>query len=332
MRLTDLITDMGRRVAYYPQLRVLAGSTNAVLLLCQLMYWAGKEADPEGWTFKRSLATKDDPDGRIDPTNQSLEHETGLTYKEQLAARKLLRLRGLLQERYNRSRHQLYFKVNFEALQRAWESMGRGQLPDGQEAVSQRSGGTFPKVKSLIGTNTDDTQMTSTKAPAASARSPSESDPGGTDTERMPSTPVEAMRHPDIQLYQEVCGRVPGAGQYRVVIETIRYFRAAKAEKAVDYLRPFWLAWSGRRRRSDGKPYDPGSLTWLTEWALNGSFPPESGGSHGTHQQSNKKDTRLSPADVAAAKRINRRLGQARLSQMPRDGLSEGRPPPGRPS
>ena len=38
------------------------------------------------------------------------------------------------------------------------------------------------------------------------------------------------------------------------------------------YLAPFWLAWSGRKRL-DRRPYDPGNITWLTEWALNGTVP-----------------------------------------------------------
>jgi len=38
------------------------------------------------------------------------------------------------------------------------------------------------------------------------------------------------------------------------------------------YLAPFWLAWSGRKRL-DGRPYDPGNITWLTEWALNRTVP-----------------------------------------------------------
>jgi hypothetical protein len=45
------------------------------------------------------------------------------------------------------------------------------------------------------------------------------------------------------------------------------------------YLAPYWLAWSSRKRL-DGRPYDPGNLTWLAEWALNGSIPPP-GGSKG---------------------------------------------------
>lgn len=38
------------------------------------------------------------------------------------------------------------------------------------------------------------------------------------------------------------------------------------------YLAPYLLAWSGRKRQ-DGGPYDPANITWLTEWALNGSVP-----------------------------------------------------------
>jgi hypothetical protein len=49
------------------------------------------------------------------------------------------------------------------------------------------------------------------------------------------------------------------------------------------YLTPFWLAWSTRKRQ-DGRPYDPGNITWLTEWALNGTIPP-GGGSKGAEAE-----------------------------------------------
>jgi hypothetical protein len=45
----------------------------------------------------------------------------------------------------------------------------------------------------------------------------------------------------------------------------------------VRYLASFWQAWTGRRRK-DGRPYDPGNLSWLTDWALNGSIPPAAHG------------------------------------------------------
>jgi hypothetical protein len=39
------------------------------------------------------------------------------------------------------------------------------------------------------------------------------------------------------------------------------------------YLAPYWLAWSGRKRL-DGRLYDLGNISLLTEWALNGTIPP----------------------------------------------------------
>jgi hypothetical protein len=38
------------------------------------------------------------------------------------------------------------------------------------------------------------------------------------------------------------------------------------------HLARYWQAWSGRKRL-DGRPYDPGNISWLTEWALNGTIP-----------------------------------------------------------
>jgi hypothetical protein len=59
----------------------------------------------------------------------------------------------------------------------------------------------------------------------------------------------------------------------------VRFLRAReKLDEAglAGHLTPFWLAWSSRRRQ-DGRPYDPGNISWLTEWALNGSVPPPGG-------------------------------------------------------
>ena len=93
----------------------------------------------------------------------------------------------------------------------------------------------------------------------------------------LPISPAEAMVHPDVRIYTAVTGgRIPGLSQYRLVIETVRLLRAR--EKLDDaalrtYLLPYWLAWSSRRRQ-DGRLYDPGNISWLTEWALNESIPP----------------------------------------------------------
>jgi hypothetical protein len=92
----------------------------------------------------------------------------------------------------------------------------------------------------------------------------------------LPSSPGEAMLHPDVRVFAAATGgRIPGLSQYKTVIDTIRFLR--KRDKLDDkalatFLQPYWLAWSSRKR-SNGQPYDPGNITWLVEWALNGFIP-----------------------------------------------------------
>jgi hypothetical protein len=96
----------------------------------------------------------------------------------------------------------------------------------------------------------------------------------------LPRSPAEAMLHPDLQVFSEVTGgHIPGLSQYQTVIETLRFLRLReKLEDAAlrEYLAPYWIAWSGRKRL-DGRPYDPGNITWLVEWALNRAIPPPGG-------------------------------------------------------
>jgi hypothetical protein len=91
----------------------------------------------------------------------------------------------------------------------------------------------------------------------------------------LPENPKQAMRHPDIRIYREVCERIPGIDQYRTTIQTIQLLRQKVPEETalVAYLSRFWLAWSSRTTRG-GKPYDLSSLAWLTEWAVNDHIPP----------------------------------------------------------
>ena len=322
MKLPDLLADAGRPVAYYPRLRLLTGSTNATLLLCQLIYWHGKQRDKDGWIQKRSTTVADDPEGRLEASNQSIEYETGLSYKEQKSARRQLRSRGLLQERHNRLAHEISFRINFEALEVAWCGFGERQSTDGTFGKYRWDFGDVPAGLSFKGTYTDYTETTA-ESPAASLAQETREDlrtGGAGDT--IPSTPVEAMQHPDIRLFQQVCNRLPGARDYRLVIETMHHFREQKGDQTVEYLRPFWLAWSGRRRKADGRPYDPRSLTWFAEWAVNGSIPVETGAEHEEDRQEGRNKRALSEADLAAAQRINLRHRRAELSALSRGGIS----------
>jgi len=122
------------------------------------------------------------------------------------------------------------------------------------------------------------------EAGGASSSSTSESDSRsysaeeGGQGEEPPRTPVEAMVHPDARVYTVVTGgRIPGLSQYTHVIEAVCFLRKKLSmdDRALaENLKPFWLVWSSRKRQ-DGRSYDPGNITWLTEWALNGTSPPE---------------------------------------------------------
>jgi hypothetical protein len=91
----------------------------------------------------------------------------------------------------------------------------------------------------------------------------------------LPATPAEALECPEIQVFQAATGRIPGAPHYKTVIDTVNLLRRTRDlgdPELSNYLSRFWLAWSSRKR-VDGRPYDPASMTWLTEWAVNNTIP-----------------------------------------------------------
>ena len=108
MGLTRYITDLGRPIAYYPNLKNITGSTTASILLCQFLYWTDKTKD-DGWIWK---------------TSEELEEETGLTYNEQRTARKNLVGLNLIEEEYKRLDHYIKFRVNQNAFNALWEEQG----------------------------------------------------------------------------------------------------------------------------------------------------------------------------------------------------------------
>lgn len=105
MKLTDFLSDVGRPIAYYPSLRKITGSTTATILLCQFIYWRGKESDPNGWLYK---------------TSDEIEEETGLSYNEQKTARSNLVSAELIEEHYARLDHQMKFRVNLDMINLLW--------------------------------------------------------------------------------------------------------------------------------------------------------------------------------------------------------------------
>lgn len=106
MKLSNYMLDLGRVVAYYPNLRKLTGSTTSSILLCQLLYWCDKSKD--GWIYK---------------TGDEIEEETGLTYWEQKAAKENLEKIGVLEYEFKRLSHTSRYRINQENLNSLWEDV-----------------------------------------------------------------------------------------------------------------------------------------------------------------------------------------------------------------
>ena len=114
MELTDYILNLGRVVAYYPNLKILTGSTTATILLCQLLYWTKKTKDPSGWIWKTAL---------------DIEEETGLTKNEQKTAISTLVASKLISREVKRLDHGTRYKVNVDVLNKKWRDInGEGAL------------------------------------------------------------------------------------------------------------------------------------------------------------------------------------------------------------
>jgi len=125
MKLTDILDDVGPPVAYYPQLRDICGSVNAVLLVCQFVYWRGKQADKEGWLYK---------------AQSEIQNETGLTREEQETARKKLRDRGILKEKKKGIPCQLYYLLDLDQVKRLWEARvaaKKGPINEDNQQIGQ---------------------------------------------------------------------------------------------------------------------------------------------------------------------------------------------------
>lgn len=116
MKMKLLLTDPGYPLAYHPELLKIAGSINATILLCQLVYWVGKQKDLSGWIYK---------------TSKELQEETGLTKDQQETARKCLKERGILEEKRKGIPPIIHYRICRQKLLQKWEEyrINRGDSP-----------------------------------------------------------------------------------------------------------------------------------------------------------------------------------------------------------
>ena len=197
MRIGEFLADIGRPVAYYPQLARAVGSVNAAIMLCQLLYWDGKQHDSDGWVVK---------------TSAELEAETGLSRREQDTARRLLRTLGIVEERLAGLPAKLQYRVAHDVLDRVWEAYRQTCLAESADQVWRKApncdGGkrqTIYRTETTTETTTENKSVVSTPAApnhdaAADAEFPAQENSG-----RRQPVPIDKI----VGLYHEVLPMCP---------------------------------------------------------------------------------------------------------------------------
>ena len=111
MKLGLFLKNLGHPIAYYPSLVKVVGGVLPCLFLCQMYYWQGKQKDPDGWIFK---------------SQAEIQEETGMGRREQESARKDLKARGLIQERFAGCPRRLEYLLIDDALEARWQECLQG--------------------------------------------------------------------------------------------------------------------------------------------------------------------------------------------------------------
>lgn len=100
--LLELIRFMNQKpIAFNKHYVDLGCGINGALMLSQLVYWADKAKDPNGWIYK---------------TGKEWTEETGLNRREQDTARKNLRELGLIEEHKHGVPCKIHYKVSQDTL------------------------------------------------------------------------------------------------------------------------------------------------------------------------------------------------------------------------
>lgn len=100
MRWTEAYEHSGNTIAVPVKLIHAIGAKGAILI-AQLFYWSGKQQSEEGWIYK---------------TQADLEKETGLSRHEQNTCVEDLKRKKILETRYERLDHRLYYRINRDTL------------------------------------------------------------------------------------------------------------------------------------------------------------------------------------------------------------------------
>ena len=128
-KITQTLRNLGagRVIAFLPGLAKIIGREES-LFVQQFLHWTPYASNPDGWVYKTTI---------------EIEDETSLTYKEQIRVRDRLKNLGILEERYERLNHRMYYRILEEELDKKLE-LGFSKIAESGGAPDQRSDGEIP--------------------------------------------------------------------------------------------------------------------------------------------------------------------------------------------
>lgn len=106
-------SNWGHPVAYHPRLSKFFKSLNAAIFFGQLSYWSNKTENPLG----------------VYKTAEEWLDETGLSYREQATARRVLSEPGFVIETNKRLEHRLFFLIDWDAFNAAFDAWSAENPP-----------------------------------------------------------------------------------------------------------------------------------------------------------------------------------------------------------
>lgn len=108
------LRNWGHPVAYHPTLARFFGSVNAALLFQQIRYWVDRTNNPLG----------------VYKTSDEFTEELGISYREQVTARKILTASGFVIETNKRLEHRLYYRIDWDAFNYAFDQWAVKNSPE----------------------------------------------------------------------------------------------------------------------------------------------------------------------------------------------------------
>jgi hypothetical protein len=160
MKWTEAYEHSGRTITVPVKLIHAIGPKGA-LFIAQLFFWKGKQKDEEGWIYKTKL---------------ELEEETGLSRWEQDKCVEDLKKKKILETKYDRLDHRLYYRIHTDTLDTIMEAdspseSGKTTFGKAEKPLSRNPENRF-RYKETREYNRDHTQekrRRSIKAPRAAS-------------------------------------------------------------------------------------------------------------------------------------------------------------------